>query len=144
LPARDGVPTGEIRRSAQAPNCSFFTHWKNLSDTVTWSVEVHTPGEYEAVLLYTCAASDIGSVVELSLGSAQVTATISEPFDPPLRGAEFDRVPRAGESYVKDFKPLTLGTMRLPPGRGTLTLKAKHIAGEQVADVRAVILRLLP
>lgn len=144
LPARDGVPAGEIRRSAQAPNCSFFTHWKNLSDTVTWSVEVHTPGEYEAVLLYTCAASDTGSVVELSLGSAQVTATISEPFDPPLRGAEFDRVPRAGESYVKEFKPLTLGTMRLPSGRGTLTLKAKHIAGEQVADVRAVILRLLP
>lgn len=144
LPARDGVPSGEIQRSAKAPNCSFFTHWKNLSDTVTWSVEVHTPGEYEAVLLYTCPASDIGSVIELSLGAAQVTATISEPFDPPLRGAEFDRVPRVGESYVKDFKPLTLGTMRLPPGRGTLTLKAKQIAGEQVADVRAVVLRLLP
>ncbi len=144
LPARDGAPSGEIRRSAPAPNCSFFTHWKNLSDAVTWNVEVHTPGRYEAVLLYTCAASDIGSVVELSLGSEQVTATISEPFDPPLRGAEFDRVPRVGESYVKDFKPLTLGTMRLRSGRGTLTLKARQIAGEQVADVRAVILRLLP
>ena len=144
LPARDGVPSGEIQRSAPAPNCSFFTHWKALSDTVTWDVEVHTPGEYEAVLLYTCPASDVGSLVELSLGEARVTAAISEPFDPPLRGAEFDRVPRTGESYVKDFKPLVLGTLRLSPGRGALTLKAKEIAGEQVADVRAVVLRLLP
>ncbi|MGQ9820676.1 MAG: arylsulfatase [Thermogutta sp.] len=144
LPARDGVPSGEIQRSAKAPNCSFFTHWKGLSDSMTWNVEIHTPGEYEAVLLYTCPASDIGSVVELSLGASQVTATITEPFDPPLRGAEFDRVPRVEESYVKDFQPLVLGTLRLSPGRETLILRAKQIAGEQVADVRAVILRLLP
>ncbi|GAB6184702.1 arylsulfatase [Thermopirellula anaerolimosa] len=144
LPARDGVPSGEIRRSAQAPNCSFFTHWKSLSDTMTWNVEVHTPGEYEAVLLYTCPAADVGSVVKVSLGASQVTATITEPFDPPLRGAEFDRVPRSGESYVKDFKPLVLGTLRLSTGQGTLTLQAEKIAGQQVADVRAVVLRLLP
>jgi len=27
LPARDGVPHGNVRRSARAPNCSYFTNW---------------------------------------------------------------------------------------------------------------------
>ncbi len=27
LPARDGVPHGNVQRSASAPNCSYFTNW---------------------------------------------------------------------------------------------------------------------
>jgi hypothetical protein len=60
-----------------------------------------------------------------------------------LRGAENDRVQRQGESYVKDFKPLRLGTFELKPGRGPLTLRALSVAGKQVMDVRLVLLTLL-
>ena len=66
------------------------------------------------------------------------------PFDPPLRGREADRVPRAGESYVKDFRPLSLGVVELPAGRGELSLLATRVAGKQVADVRELELVLLP
>jgi len=58
-------------------------------------------------------------------------------------GKEHDRVPRKSESYVKDFKPLRLGTFDLKPGRGPLTLRATKVAGQQVMDMRAVSLRLL-
>ena len=30
LPARDGVASGKIRRSAKAPNCSYFTNWISI------------------------------------------------------------------------------------------------------------------
>jgi arylsulfatase A-like enzyme len=142
LPARDGVPHGGVRRSAAAPNCSFFTGWTKPDDRMTWAIDVHTAGRYEAILHYTCPKADVGSVVELSLGKAKWDGTIAEAHDPPLRGKEHDRVPRAGESYVKDFQPLSLGVVGLPAGKGTLTLRAIKVASGQVADVRAVELVL--
>src|SRR5262249_55781508 len=105
LPARDGVPHGNIRRSARAPNCSYFTGWTSTEDHITWDVEVATPGRYEAVIYHTCPAAAVGAKIELSLNGAIWTGTTSVAHDPPPVGAADDRVPRAGESYVKDFKP---------------------------------------
>ena len=112
LPARDGVPHGNVKRSANAPNCSFFKNWTSTNDSITWDVEVATAGKYEAVIYYTCPAADIGSTIELSFLGSRLQGKVSEANDPPLRGAENDRVPRQGESYVKDFKPLRLGHHR--------------------------------
>ena len=144
LPARDGEAHGGIRRSSSAPNCSYFHHWTRPADAITWDIEVATAGRYEAVVLYTCPAADIGATVELSFNGSRVEGRVSEAHDPPLRGAENDRVPRKGESYVKDFKPLNLGSIELKPGRGPLALRALRIPGQQVMEVRAVHLKRLP
>ncbi len=142
LPARDGVPHGKIQRSAKAPNCSYFRNWTNTEDRITWDVEVATAGNYEAVIYYTCPAADVGSTIELSLNGDRIEATVSEANDPPARGAEHDRVPRETESYVKDFKPMKLGTIALKAGRGELTLGALKVAGKQVMEVRTLLLTL--
>jgi hypothetical protein len=143
LPARDGVPYGNVRRSGQAPNCSFFTNWISKEDKITWDIEVAASGNYEAVIYYTCPKDDVGSTVELSFNGSQVQGKVNEAHDPPLEGAKFDRVDRGGESYVKDFRPFRLGTFRLEKGRGELTLRALDVPGRQVMDVRAVMLTLL-
>src|SRR5205807_884162 len=127
LPARDGVPHGNVRRSARAPNCSYFTNWTSRDDRITWDVAVNTPGRYEAEVLYTCEKRNVGATIELSLVGSRVSAKVTEAHDPPARGAEHDRVPRQGESYVKDFRPLRLGVVELPAGRGELTLRATEI-----------------
>ncbi len=142
LPARDGVPHGNVRRSARAPNCSFFENWTGLDDRMTWDIEVHTAGKYAATIYYTCPAKDVGSTIELSLGESRLQATVSTANDPPLVGAEHDRVPRVGESYMKDFRPLNLGVVELRAGRGPLSLRAVSISGAQVMDVRSVVLTL--
>ncbi|MGE3804171.1 MAG: N-acetylgalactosamine 6-sulfate sulfatase, partial [Gemmataceae bacterium] len=142
LPARDGVPHAGVKRSAGAPNCSFFTQWTKPADSITWEVAVHTPGRYEAIIHYTCPKDDVGSAIELALGQAKWTGTVAEAHDPPLRGKEHDRVSRGSESYVKDFKPLSLGVIEVPAGKGTLTLRALKVPGKQVADIRAVDLIL--
>jgi hypothetical protein len=144
LPARDAVPWGHIRRSAAAPNCSYLTNWTSTEDRITWDIEVATGGKYEAAVYYTCPAEDIGSTIALSFQGSQLAGKISEPHDPPLMGAESDRVPRQGESYVKDFRPLRLGVVHLEKGRGPLTLRASKVPGRQVMDVRLVTLTLLP
>ncbi|MFH1717040.1 MAG: arylsulfatase [Planctomycetota bacterium] len=143
LPARDGVPHGNIQRSGKAPNCSYFMNWVNADDKITWDIEVASTGDYEAVIYYTCPAKDVGSTVELSFNKRHIRGKVSEAHDPPAVGAEFDRFDRGGESFVKDFQPLRLGVFRLEKGRGELTLRATDVPGELVMDVRAVALTLM-
>jgi hypothetical protein len=143
LPARDAMPHGNVRRSARPPNCSFLENWTSTDDRITWDVDVHASGKYTAEVLYTCPSADVGSTIELSLGDQRVQAAVREAFDPPLVGAEHDRVLRNHESYVKDFRPLELGTIELDAGRGELTLRALKIPGKRVMDVRLLRLTLV-
>jgi hypothetical protein len=94
-------------------------------------------------VLYTCAKENVGATVELSLGAAKLTAKVAEAHDPKPYGAENDRVPRVGESLMKDFKPWAMGEVQLPKVRGPLTLRATDIPGKGVIEVRAVVLTLL-
>ena len=141
LPARDGKEHGGIERSGRAPNCSFFRHWTSKDDKITWDVEVTETGDYEAVVYYACAKADLGSTFKLSFNGAILEGKVTKANDPPMRGAENDRTPnRGGESYVKDFKPMIIGTVHLEKGRGELALRAKNIPGSQVMEVRLLFL----
>jgi uncharacterized protein YceK len=51
---------------------------------------------------------------------------------------EHDRVER-NESYVKDFKPLKMGTLHVEKGSGQLALRALDIPGSQVMDFRLLM-----
>jgi arylsulfatase A-like enzyme len=144
LPARDGQGHGNIKRSASAPNCSFFTNWTSSEDRITWDVEVSQAGEYQVEIYYTCPAADIGSVIELRFGDNRLVTQINEAHDPPLYGMEADRVERKGESYVKDFRPLAAGAISLAQGRAPLTLRALSVPGSQVMDVRGIVLTRKP
>ena len=139
IPARDGIAHGNIKRSNRFPNCSFFGNWKSIDDKITWNAEVPADGTFDVRLYYTCPADDVGSTIELSFRDTKLLAKITEAHDPPLRGAEHDRSPRT-ESYVKDFKPLEMGTIELKKGSGELTLSAIEIPGSQVMDFRMIML----
>jgi len=136
LPARDGESRGEVKRSAKAPNCSYFTNWTRPEDRITWDVEVAQAGRYDAVVYYSCAKEDLGSTIELSFQDRRLEATVSDAHDPPAYGPEKDRANRGTESPVKDFKPWRLGTIELPAGRAPLTLRALKVAGSRVMEVR--------
>lgn len=141
LPARDGVPHGGVRRSAGAPNCSYFVNWKATEDRMTWDIEVHTTGDYAVTVYYTCPPADAGATVELSFKGSKLTGKVGPGWDPPLIDQQ-DRVPRKGESYMKEFRPLALGDLHLEQGRGLLTLRAVEIPGRQVMEVRSLALTL--
>jgi arylsulfatase A-like enzyme len=142
LPARDGVAHGGVKRSAGAPNCSYFVNWTSLNDTMTWDIEVNTPGNYGVEILYTCPLADAGSTIELEFKSSKLEGRVAPGWDPPLYTNQ-DTIRRpAAESQMKEFRPLPLGTIRLEKGRGTMTLRAKEITGKSVMDVRQINLTL--
>jgi arylsulfatase A-like enzyme len=142
LPARDGVPHGGIKRSAAAPNCSYFVNWSSLEDRITWDVAVNTTGDYDVEMLYTCADADAGSIIELEFNGAKIAGQVSPGWDPPLYTNQ-DTIERpAGESQMKEFHTLSLGTIRLSMGRGLLTVRAREIPGKRVMDLRQINLTL--
>ena len=140
VPARDGTAHGGIKRSNKFPNCSYFTNWTKTEDYLSWDVEVGKAGTYEVELWYACSEKNLGSVVELSFLGQSLRAKITDAHDPPMRGMREDRSPRS-ESYVKDFRPMKMGKIKLPAGKGELKLQAKKIPGNQALDFRLFMLR---
>lgn len=144
LPARDAIATGDIERSGRAPNCSFYMNWTNKDDTIYWDADVQVAGNYQAQVYYTCAEEDLGTVLELSCGDSAITKEVTVANDPPWVGADDDRSLRKGESYVKDFIPMDLGTIRLDKGKSRLTLSALEIPGKESIEMRLVMLNRVP
>ena len=143
LPARDAQASGDIERSNRYPNDSFFRNWTRTDEEITWDVEVLEEGEFEVIIYYTCPEGDEGSRIELSFAGNTLQGVIDKSHDSSLMGAEHDRVERI-ESYVKDFIPITLGTIELSKGTGPLTLKALEIPGNTVMDFRLMLLNKIP
>lgn len=140
LPARDGNAHGGVKRSASAPNCSYFVNWKSTEDKITWDVEVATAGNYEVVIHHTAADAD--ATVELSHNASKLTGKVPAVWNPPLYTNQDTIARPPAESTMKEFRPLNLGTIRLEKGRGLLTLRAVEIPGASVMDVRQVTLTL--
>ena len=137
LPARDGVAHGSIKRSNRFPNCSYFTHWTSTDDKITFTAEVAVSGTYQVHLYY--AAEEAGAKCELSFNDSALSFQITEPHKVPQLGAEHDRHPRQ-ESYVKDFKSVSIGKIQLTKGTGELTLRAVEIPGAEAMEFRLLLL----
>ncbi len=142
LPARDGVPAGGVKRSASAPNCSYFVNWTNPAGRMTWDIAVATTGDYDVDILYTCPVEDAGSTFELEFNGAKLAGKVAPGWDPPLYTNQDTIARPAAESQMKEFRTLRPGTIRLEKGRGELTLRALEIPGSSVMDVRQVNLIL--
>ena len=142
IPARDGFPHGELKRSNRFPNCTYFTNWINQKDSITWEVEVHKAGNFEVTVYYSCEEDAVGSVFEVSFGKAKIQGKIAEVHTTEEYGAEEDRVIRQ-ESYVKDFKPLKIGVISLQKGKGTLKIKGIKKNGRELMDFRLMLFRRL-
>lgn len=143
LPARDGEPLGGVKRSSNAPNCSYFVDWTSKEGSMVWLLDVHTAGRYDVSIDYTCKEADAGSTIELSFQDARLSGKVAPGWDPPLNTNQ-DTLPRPpAESQMKEFRTLQLGEVSLPAGIGPLTLRALEIPGASVMDVRRVTLTLL-
>ena len=138
IPARDGVPTGEIKRSNKFPNCSYFLNWKNAEDYISWDVEVGKAGLYEVELWYACPKKDLGAEIKLSFERNSLSFKISREVDPPLL-IDFDRKQRT-EGFVKFFEPIKMGRIKLQKGKGELKLQAVKIPSDQALDFRLLML----
>ena len=143
LPARDGDPHGEIKRSSSAPNCSYFVNWTSTAGHMQWLIDVQTSGKYEVTIDRTCPETSIGAEIELRCQESQLRHKISTAWDPPLNTNQ-DTLPRpSAESQMKEFRSINLGVLELQQGQAVLSLHALQVPEKSVMDVRRVTLTLV-
>jgi hypothetical protein len=131
-----------MRRSGKAPNSSYFVNWTKPGDAAVWNIEVVNAGTYVVTLDYACPPEDVGAKLELSFEGTLLKGKVSEAWNPPLI-TDQDVVPRSGgESLMKPFRTMTLGEVKLEPGKGELILRATDIPGKSVMELRRLTLTL--
>ena len=140
LPARDASHTKGIKRSSVHPNCSYLMNWTSSKDKITWDVEVAEAGKYEAILYYTCRPEDVGCEIQFKSGKNFTSTVIKEAHNPPVQGEKENKV-YMRESYVKDFKPHSMGRLELAKGKQQFELSALEIPGEQAIEFRLLLLK---
>jgi arylsulfatase A len=119
----------------------WITNWRNTDDAVSWDIDVVRPGRFHVALLYTSPVSEVGSRVQVRIGTGVLEAVVDRAHDPdPIPSP--DRIER-GEVFEKDWAKLSLGELNLSAGRARLTLSAPHIANEQALDLKAVRIRAI-
>jgi arylsulfatase A-like enzyme len=142
FPVSDGIAHGNMKRSNQHPNDSHMTNWLSKEDFISWEVALEQEGEFEINLYYACSKENIGTELSLSFGDAFLTNKISSENNVPLIGMEHDNVPRE-ESYVKEFKPLKLGSMHLKAGSGTMKIFSNSLLKGNDLEIKSVTLKRL-
>ncbi|MDP8245610.1 MAG: arylsulfatase [Candidatus Hinthialibacter antarcticus] len=117
----------------------YITNWTDVTAYPYWDVEVVSQGNYEISLEYICDKSNIGSEFQVEIGGKIIKGKITKAHNPPHIPSP-DLVPRK-EVYEKEWQPLRVGAVQLKPGRTKLSVKALSKTGEQVMDLKAVIVR---
>ena len=79
-------------------------------------------------------------IFEVSFGNSSIQCEIREAHNPSEYGASEDRVIRQ-ESYIKDFKSLKVGKLKLNKGKGTLKIKGIKKKGRTLMDFRLMLLK---
>ena len=88
---------------------------------------------------YALTSGNEGTVLQLSHNNSNIKHKFMTPHEVPARGQENDRVQRR-ESYVKDFKEIKIGKIKLNKGKGELALQALEIPGEESIEFRLLML----
>ncbi|MGI6458429.1 MAG: arylsulfatase [bacterium] len=117
----------------------YVANWTETDSYPFWEVEVVTPGRYEFTLNYICSKDNVGAEIRLEIQDKSLAGRIDQVHDPePLPSP--DRSPRR-EVFEKVWKPLTLGTLEMQPGRTQLRVRAISMPGKEVMDVKSVRVR---
>jgi arylsulfatase A-like enzyme len=121
-------------------------NWKSTDDSVTWNLDVLRPGQYEITLMYSCSPADVGSRIQISVGTEKVEATIARAHDPqqpdsyrhPTR-----EVTTSGPVWVKNFVSLTFQPVMLRKGPVNLNVSVLDIPENGTFEVKEVRVRRL-
>lgn len=139
LPTPRSEFSGGLKFAGRHPNNNWLVGWTRPEAAAKWELDVARGGAFEVTLLYSCEAKDAGSRLSVSVAGGSAVEVVV-PAAPAKRVPSPDRVPRE-EVYEMEWAPLTAGTLTLPAGRTTLTVKPLSIAGGPAMELKAVVLK---
>lgn len=118
----------------------WLTGWKSKDDRIWWDLEVANGGRYEVILQYACPQAKLGSIVQAEASGHSVTKLIDKAFDKGVVERQ-ERATGKEARMMREFGQFSLGTIELPAGTQRLTLSAREVKGDSVAEIGGVTLR---
>jgi len=119
----------------------WLTGWTDPQSKVWFEIDVVRPGRYEVELRYACPAADAGSRIRVTAGEASLEAVVATAEAPPIPLPHRDA--RGRQRYVhRRWGSLAVGHVTLPAGRTAVTIEALSRPGQQVLELKGVVLRL--
>ena len=139
LPAHEAGFSGTIHyKEGHGWAHDWLVNWTQPTDSIFWDVLIEKPTAFNLSVLYSCPASDVGTVLEGKVGDDTVAAQLITPHNPDFIPSP-DRVKRQ-EVYEKVWARLSLGKIQFLPGHQTIVLRAKSIPGVQVGEIKGLVL----
>ena len=123
LHARDVSVHGANVRYEPKPEKNCVGYWTKSEDWVSWEFEVVKAGKFEVEALQGCGKGSGGAEVAFAVGEQVLTMSVEDT------------------GGFQNFIPRKLGTLTLPAGKYTLTVKPKTKPGVAVMDLGQVTLR---
>ena len=130
--------SGDLRFYGRGFVNDWIVNWVNPTDRITWDANFVTSGRYKFTIEYVCPQEDLGSQIELTVGDKSLKTNIDVAFNEPFYTSH-DRAPRAGE-LQKPWGKIEMGSLKIKKGRTEIALSARNKKGNQVMEVKGVIL----
>ncbi len=118
----------------------WLTGWTDAASKIWFEMDVVRPGDYAVELRYACPAADAGAEISITAGDARLEATVPAAEAPVIPLAHRDQTGR-GKYVNRQWGSLPLGRLPLPAGRNTMTIQAQTCPGQQVPELKEIVLR---
>jgi hypothetical protein len=126
LLAKDARVHGQTLRYEPPPNKNVLGYWTNVDDWADWQFDVPAAGEYEVEVQQGCGPGNGGTEVAIEVAGQSLTFTVQET------------------GHFQQMIQRTLGSVKLPAGSATLSVKPRSKPARAVMDLRRVVLRPMP
>jgi hypothetical protein len=123
LHARDASVHGPNIRYEPKPEKNTIGYWTRAEDWVSWEFEVTKAGKFTVEVTQGCGAGNGGSAVEFKADEQALEMIVDDT------------------GGFQNWKKREIGTMTLPAGKHTLTVKAKAKLHGAVMDLQQVVLK---
>ena len=127
-----------LQFSGKHPNNAWLTGWTDPASTAEWEIDVVRAAPFEIALQYLSPAA-AGARVRVAAAGSVVEAIVERT--PYRQRPSPDRVART-EVYEMEWRTRVIGTLHLPAGRTTVSVRAMAKPGEPAIDLKAVTLRM--
>ncbi len=149
LPAHESIlfPPFEFRKDRKHTGIAYhakygWAHdwidfWTSTDAYAEWNIDILEEGNYQITLSYNCDAENIGTVLTISAGQAQLVTEIDEAFVSE-KHASFDRIKRSQEAPTKSWAKHQAGILHLKKGETTLQVKTQKLVGQQSIELKDI------
>jgi arylsulfatase A-like enzyme len=120
----------------------WLTDWTNTNGRIEFEIDVARSGDFTAEIAYSCPPQSAGSKIRISAGESTLEARVAAA---PAREIELPHRDELGPKRYRnrDWAVLEAGTMRLPAGRATLSVRCLDMPGGEVMDFKELRLTRL-